>query len=335
LSTGLSTTNNNVGSLSTGLSTVSNNVTSLSTAITPLANAANAAIAGGGILTGTTIGGANPSGTVNTLGTAGNGIKIVNPGTCSKTNGIDATGSGLCAQATQGGATAYGSNAQATGANTTAVGFRAQATQAGSVAIGNNAQATGDPTVAIGQNSLASGNNAVATGADAQATATNSSAIGANAQATGNNSVAIGANSVANQANTVSVGSPGAERTISNVAAGINPTDAVNVSQLNTGMTQANQYTDSKVQALQNTINTNQRNADAGTAAAMAVAGLPQPTAPGKSMISIAGSTYQGQTGLALGVSIATGDGRWVYKFAGTSNSQGKTGAVIGAGFQW
>jgi hypothetical protein len=34
-------------------------------------------------------------------------------------------------------------------------------------------------------------------------------------------------------ANTVSVGAPGGERRITNVAAGISPTDAVNVSQLN------------------------------------------------------------------------------------------------------
>ncbi|CAB3677024.1 hypothetical protein LMG24238_02415 [Paraburkholderia sediminicola] len=48
----------------------------------------------------------------------------------------------------------------------------------------------------------------------------------------GSNSLAIGAGSVADRANTVSVGAVGAERQITNVAAGKEDTDAVNVSQL-------------------------------------------------------------------------------------------------------
>src|SRR3546814_16396454 len=46
------------------------------------------------------------------------------------------------------------------------------------------------------------------------------------------NSVALGANSLADRANTVSVGSAGAERQITNVAAGTEDTDAVNLAQL-------------------------------------------------------------------------------------------------------
>jgi autotransporter adhesin len=58
-------------------------------------------------------------------------------------------------------------------------------------------------------------------------------AIGVGASASAPNSVALGNGSVASLANTVSVGAPGSERRITNVAAGINPTDAVNVGQLN------------------------------------------------------------------------------------------------------
>ncbi|BDC41983.1 hypothetical protein PTKU15_52800 [Paraburkholderia terrae] len=61
---------------------------------------------------------------------------------------------------------------------------------------------------------------------------------GAVVLSTASGSVALGANSVADRANTVSVGSAGSRRQIVNVAAGIQPTDAVNVSQLS-GVTQA------------------------------------------------------------------------------------------------
>jgi hypothetical protein len=68
------------------------------------------------------------------------------------------------------------------------------------------------------------GDNSISTGTD-------SAALGPNATATGVRSVAIGSGSVASEANVISVGSGGATRRIINVAAGINPTDAVNVSQ--------------------------------------------------------------------------------------------------------
>nr|WP_329956561.1 YadA-like family protein [Collimonas humicola] len=234
--------------------------------------------------------------------------------------GIDATGSGLCVQATKDGATAFGSNAQATDANTTAVGYRALASQAGSVAIGNNAQATGDPTVAIGQNSLASGNNSVATGAGAQATGNNSVATGAAAQATGTNSVALGAGSIADQANTVSMGAPGSERRITNVAPGINPTDAVNVSQLN---------------AVQNQIGDVQRIAYSGIAMSMALTGAVMPALDaGEKGVGVGIGSYQGYGALALQFkSISkTGNSAWG---AGISTTGKNTGFTVGYGFKW
>ena len=80
----------------------------------------------------------------------------------------------------------------------------------------------------------APGTNALAAGYGASATNTTSSAFGTNALSTGNNSVALGAGSTdGGAANVVSVGAPGAQRRITNVAAGTAPTDAANVSQLN------------------------------------------------------------------------------------------------------
>ena len=83
----------------------------------------------------------------------------------------------------------------------------------------------------MGAGAFASSGGA-AFGDGASATGSLSAAIGPNATATAPNAVALGAGSLANAANTVSVGAPGAERRITNVAAGINQTDAVNVGQL-------------------------------------------------------------------------------------------------------
>jgi autotransporter adhesin len=195
----------------------------------------------------------------------------------------------------------------------------------GSVSNGNEWVA-GNPVTYTAP--TASGTGSTAVGSGSVASGNGSTAIGDGANASGANSVALGANSVADAPNTVSVGSPGNERTISNVAPGVNGTDAVNLNQLNAGVAQANQYTDQQVNNLRRDLN-------AGVAAAMAVAGLPQPTAPGKSMVSVAASTWQGQQGIAVGLSTISENGRWVYKGSLTTSTRGGTGAAIGAGFQW
>lgn len=68
-------------------------------------------------------------------------------------------------------------------------------------------------------------------GSNAQALGANSMALGVDAVASAPGSVALGAGSQATRENTVSVGAPGAERQITNVAAGVEKTDAVNVGQ--------------------------------------------------------------------------------------------------------
>ena len=117
---------------------------------------------------------------------------------------------------------------------------------------------------------------------------------------------------------------------MTNVAPGaVNPTstDAVNGSQLF--------QTHQAINNLSNQVNEVDRNASAGTASAMAAAGLPQAYLPGKSMAAMAGATYRGQTALAVGVSTITDNGKWVIKGSVNSNSQGHVGATIGAGYQW
>ncbi|MDR5671019.1 hypothetical protein KPA97_67440, partial [Burkholderia cenocepacia] len=89
------------------------------------------------------------------------------------------------------------------------------------------------PATALGTRANAIGSGAVAVGYRATAGADSSLAIGREANAQAANSVALGAESdTGTRANTVSIGRAGAERQITNVAAGTQDTDAVNVSQL-------------------------------------------------------------------------------------------------------
>ncbi|MEO6917477.1 MAG: YadA-like family protein, partial [Collimonas sp.] len=180
----------------------------------------------------------------------------------------------------------------------------------GNVQIGKDAQATGKGSVAVGNGAVASGDQ--------------STAIGDNTNASGNNSVALGNGSVADRDNSVSIGSAGNERQLTNVADGTQATDAVNLRQL-----------DGAVAGLRGDINSARADAAGGTAAAMAMASMPQPTGPGMSMMSVGAATYAGQTGMAVGVSHVTRDNRWVVKAAGNSSSRGNFGASVGAGYQW
>ena len=111
---------------------------------------------------------------------------------------------------------------------------------------------------------------------------------------------------------------------ISNVAAGVNATDAVNVSQLN-----------SAVNNVFRQVHSVEKHAQAGIAMAIATAGLPQAYLPGKSMMAISGGTYRGQSGYAFGFSHVTDNGRYVIKATGSGNSQGHFGASVGMGLQW
>ncbi|MGN7980052.1 YadA-like family protein [Burkholderia sp. 22313] len=164
-------------------------------------------------------------------------------------------------------------------------------------------------------------------------------AIGTTATATGKNAVAVGAGSVADRDNSFSVGAKGNERQVTNVAAGTAPTDAVNVQQLNDNLnaasTQARGYTDQRVGQVYNAFNDLKKDMYGGVASAMAVAGLPQPTGAGRSMVSAATSNYHGQQGFAAGYSYVTESNRWVVKASVTGNARSDFGAVVGAGYQF
>ncbi|MDK4581472.1 YadA-like family protein, partial [Kingella kingae] len=75
--------------------------------------------------------------------------------------------------------------------------------------------------------------------------------------------------------------------------------------------------------------------ADAGTASAMATAGVPQAYLPGKSMVAVGASTYRGKQGYAVGFSAISDSGNWIVKGTASGNSRGHFGATVGAGYQW
>ena len=111
---------------------------------------------------------------------------------------------------------------------------------------------------------------------------------------------------------------------IQNVAPGVNGTDAANVNQVN-----------AVAGNLNNRISNVGHIANAGVAQAIATAGLPQAYLPGKSMMAVAGGTYEGEAGYAIGFSTISDNGKWIIKVTGSGNSRDKYGASLGAGYQW
>ena len=122
---------------------------------------------------------------------------------------------------------------------------------------------------------------------------------------------------------------------ITNVAAGTDGTDAVNVSQLNQALGSITGANTANFTALNNKVNEVAADAKAGTAAAMAVAGLPQAYLPGKSMMAVGGSVYRGESGYAIGYSTISDGGNWIVKGTATGNSRGHYGATAAVGYQW
>ena len=126
---------------------------------------------------------------------------------------------------------------------------------------------------------------------------------------------------------------------ITNVGAGIEATDAVNLGQLNDGLTsvldQVNNYTDQRFNEINFNLSQVRRDARAGTAAAMAMSQIPQAFEPGMGIVGVGVSTWQGEQAMAFGISKASDNGRIVVKVSGSVNSRGKGGAAAGAGFQF
>nr|WP_077238647.1 YadA-like family protein [Burkholderia cenocepacia] len=189
-------------------------------------------------------------------------------------------------------------------------------------AIGSSSNVSASNGTAIGSGSKSSAEGATAIGNNANASGSKSAAIGDGASASGSNSVALGAGSVATSDNTVSVGSATQQRTISNLADGVNASDAATKGQM-----------DRAIGGVQGQVNELSRNAYSGIAAATALTMIPG-VDPGKTLsFGIGGATFQGYQAVAFG-----GEARITQNLkmkAGVGLSSGGNTVGVGASYQW
>ncbi|EKM6065029.1 YadA-like family protein [Escherichia coli] len=225
---------------------------------------------------------------------------------------------------------------------------------------GVDASAQGKDSVAIGSGSIAAADNSVALGTGSVATEENTISVGSSTNQRRITNVAAGKNATdavnvaqlksseaggvrydtkadgsIDYSNITLGGGNGSTTRISNVSAGVNNNDAVNYAQLKQSVQETKQYTDQRMVEMDNKLSKTESKLSGGIASAMAMTGLPQAYTPGASMASIGGGTYNGESAVALGVSMVSANGRWVYKLQGSTNSQGEYSAALGAGIQW
>ena len=217
-------------------------------------------------------------------------------------------------------AIAIGAGASAQSAGGIALGRGASAVQSNSVAIGSGAVA--QSSVAVGTGAQATGTNTTAVGDNALATGATSVALGNQAHASGANSVALGNGSVADQDNTVSVGNATQQRRITHLAAGVAPTDAVNLGQL-----------DALGFRLGESIDEVRREANGGIAAAVAMETAPY--VPGKLTYALGAGHHINESAVALTLRHTAGSGRWSVSTGIAGSEAGATARVGVSGVLW
>ncbi|MSN96623.1 adhesin, partial [Campylobacter sp. FMV-PI01] len=98
-------------------------------------------------------------------------------------------------------------------------------------------------------------------------------------------------------------------------------------------------YVDSRVNDVANrlgsVIDANNKNLQAGIAGALAAAGLPMSSMPGKSVFALSAGTYKGKSAVALGFSSVSDNGKTIFRIHGNSNSVGDFGGSVGVGWAW
>jgi len=253
---------------------------------------------------------------VNSKSTGANAVTIGNDARGSDTSVSIGASSNSAA-----GASAVGPKSIATGINSTAIGLGAQST------------ATGENGIALGVGSVSSGSNALA--------------LGVNANASGKNSVAIGHNSTNDRDNSVSFGSKGDEKTLTNVSAGIEDTDAVNVSQLKTvsnsvdklqdatsqSIKESKNYTD---QSIRNLKSEQDKKMNRGLATSAALSGLFQPYGVGKFNVTASFGGYKSETAVAIGSGYRFNE-KFAVKAGVGTNTSGNANTMynVSGNFEW
>ncbi|QEH49943.1 collagen-binding adhesin autotransporter EmaA [Aggregatibacter actinomycetemcomitans] len=118
---------------------------------------------------------------------------------------------------------------------------------------------------------------------------------------------------------------------IANVAKGKAPTDAVNMSQLQDVGSAIN----NRIDNIDKRVKKMDKRRKAGTASALATAGLMQPHRDGQSALVAAVGQYQSETAVAVGYSRISDNGKYGVKVSFSTNSQGEVGGTAGAGYFW
>ena len=111
---------------------------------------------------------------------------------------------------------------------------------------------------------------------------------------------------------------------ITNVAPGRDGTDAVNVNQLKKATNE-----------IHNSLNKMDKRRKAGTASALAAAGLMQAYREGQSSVTAGVGQYQNQSAVAVGYSRLSDNGKYGVKVSFITNTQGEVGGTASAGYFW
>jgi hypothetical protein len=244
-------------------------------------------------------------------------------------SGYGVTGEGNAALGLGAGRDVTGDNNIAHGAG---AGGGVQGNDNVSIGSGAGRGTVADRSVAVGAGAVA-GTDGVALGSGAKAVQ-GSVALGAGSQAVRGASqeyVAYGLDGVHRSQGEVNLGG----RQLTGLAPGSEETDAVNVAQLRAASQAAETRFGESVRRLDRDLQSQERKLSAGVAAAMATAALPQAYLPGRNMVSLAGGTWNGESGYALGISRVSESGTWVYKVNANGTSRGDLGAAAGVGYQW
>ncbi|KLT73087.1 hypothetical protein PL75_05055 [Neisseria arctica] len=294
-------------------------------------------------------------------------------GTNSQASGNQSIAVGVATQADSDNATAVGNQSKATGKSALSLGSASSATGAVSTAVGSEATALNGADTALGRKATARGGQSTAVGSAAEASGVMSLSAGAGSKATASQAVALGRGAVADQASsialgsasetapvvrttsatvngitysgfaatapnsTVSVGKVGAERTVTNVAAGritADSTDAINGSQLYLVANQVGNNA-ANINQINNRIDDMDDDLRAGIAGATAIAFLQRPNEAGKSMVSVGVGGYRGEQALAVGYARNSDNNKWSTKAGVGINTQRHLNWGGSVGYQW